>query len=99
MIQHIVMYWAKEGVTEAQLQETVEKFYSMQGKIPGLISVQAGQDFLHSERSCDFCLCTTLESPQALKAYQSHPAHLPVKAHVHTVVARSASADFEVPEA
>lgn len=96
MVYHVVMYWVKDGVTQAQIQETVEKFYSMEGKIPGLVKVEAGQDFEKSPRSADFCLCTVLESRQALAAYREHPAHLPVKAHVHTVVERSASADFEV---
>ena len=98
MLQHIVMYWKKEGVTESAIDETIAKFHSMEGKIPGLISVRAGRDVLGSERSCDFCLCTVLQSREALEVYREHPVHLPVRDHVHTVVQRSASADFEVPE-
>lgn len=96
MIQHIVMYWMNDASDEEAVQGMVERFLSMEGKIPGLLSVKAGRDVLGSERSCDVCLCTTFDSLQALDSYREHPVHLPVKAYVHTVTKRSASADFEV---
>lgn len=96
MIRHIVVYWLKDK-NEALLNETVEKFLSMRGKIPGLLSVEAGADLVGSARSCDLCLCTTFESMDALQAYLIHPIHLPVKEHMHAIMERSASADFEIP--
>ena len=96
MIRHIVVYWLKEK-NETLINETVEKFLSMRGKIPGLLSVEAGADLVGSARSCDLCLCTTFESMDALEAYLIHPVHLPVKAHMHAIMERSASADFEIP--
>ena len=95
MIRHIVMYWLKESQNEALKQETIEKFLSLRGKVPGLLSVEAGSDVLGSPRSCDLCLCTIFESLEALAAYRKHPAHLPVQAHMHAIMERSASADFE----
>ena len=96
MIRHIVVYWLKEK-NETLINETVELFLSMRGKIPGLLSVEAGADLVGSARSCDLCLCTTLESMEALQAYLTHPVHLPVKEHMHAIMERSASADFEIP--
>ena len=96
MIRHIVMYWLKENKNETLMQETVDRFLSMKGKIPGLLSIEAGRDILGSPRSCDLCLCTVFESMEALEAYRKHPVHLPVQAHMHAVMERSASADFEV---
>lgn len=96
MIRHIVMYWLKDNQNEALYQETVERFLSMEGKIPGLYKVEAGRDVLGSERSCDLCLCTLFESLDALEKYRVHPAHLPVKEHMHAIMERSVSADFEV---
>lgn len=96
MVQHIVMYWMKDRENETLLEETIAKLNSMRGKIPGLLSIQASRDGLHSPRSCDLCLVTTLESFEALEKYRVHPVHLPVQAHMHSVVERSASADFEM---
>ena len=98
MIRHIVLYWLKEPNNDALIQETIEKFLSMRGKIPGLLHIEAGQDALHSLRSCDLCLCTVFESLSALESYRKHPVHLPVQAHMHSIIERSASADFEVTE-
>ena len=67
----------------------------MKGKIPGLIEVESGGDELHSERSYDLILITTFESSDAFKAYQTHPAHLPVKAIMHEVRSGSVSVDYE----
>jgi hypothetical protein len=93
MIRHIVMYWLKD---KEKIGETVKVLHSMRGKIPGLLKVEAAQDGTRSERSCDLCLHTVLESRKALEAYLAHPAHIPVKEHMHRVMERSVSADFEV---
>jgi len=90
------MFWVKEKDNEALFKETVEKLNGMRGKIPGLASLHASRDMVNSPRSCHICLSTMLESWEALEAYQNHPAHLAVKAHMHAVMERSASADFEV---
>ena len=94
MIRHIVMFWLKER-DPALLQETVDKLISMRGKIEGMVSLEAGADFAHSPRSCDICLCEAFETREALEKYRTHPVHLPVQAHMHRVMERSQSADFE----
>lgn len=93
MIRHIVMYWLKD---KSKIEETVSVLNSMRGKIPGLLKVEAAADETHSARSCDLCLNTVLESREALAAYIAHPVHIPVKEHMHSVMERSVSADFEV---
>ena len=98
MIRHIVLFWLKEK-DEAVVRETVDKLLSMRGKIPGMLSLDAGADMVGNPRSCDICLCETFETRQALDAYRTHPVHLPVQAHMHTVMDHSASADYEVPQA
>ena len=96
MVAHIVMFWLKENDNEAIVKETVEKLNSLRGRIPGLVSINAGHDRLNSPRSCHVCLSALLEDWDALGVYQNHPAHQAVKAHMHAVMERSASADFEV---
>ncbi len=95
MIRHIVLFWLKNR-DEAVVQDTLARLNGMKGKIPGMLSIDAGADFAGSARSCDICLCETFESREALEAYRTHPVHLPVQAHMHAVMDRSASADYEV---
>ena len=95
MIRHVVMYTIKDEYKE-KIPQLVENFLSMKGKIPGLLEVEAGGDELHSERSYDLILITLFESWDAFKAYQTHPAHLPVKAGMHEARTGSVSVDYEI---
>lgn len=98
MVRHIVMFWLKDKNPKV-VAETVALLNSMKGKIPGMLSLDAGADFAGSARSCDICLCETFETREALETYRTHPVHLPVQAHMHAVMDHSASADYEVEPA
>ena len=98
MIRHIVLFWLKDK-SEANIRETVDILNSMKGKIPGMLTIDAGADVVHSSRSCDICLCETFDTLASLEAYRTHPVHLPVQAHMHAVMERSQSADYEVLKA
>jgi len=95
MIRHVVMYTIKDE-HKHRIPELVNNFCAMKGKIPGLLEVESGGDELHSERSYDLILITVFESWEAFKAYQTHPAHLPVKAIMHEVRSGSVSVDYEI---
>ena len=95
MIRHIVLFKIKDEYKDA-LPELVEGFYSMKGRIEGLLELEAGADVLHSERSFDLALVTTFESREAFDAYQTHPAHMPVKKRMHEVRETSVACDFEI---
>jgi hypothetical protein len=94
MITHVVLYKLKENTPEIR-KKMIETFYSMEGKIPALLSIKAGEDFLGAARSFDIALICEYESREKLKEYQEHPVHQPVKAYVHSVVEKSQSVDFE----
>ncbi len=93
MVRHIVLFWLKD---KRQIEETVNILQSMKGKIPGLLQIEAGKDFAQSDRSCDICLNTLFETAEALAVYRTHPVHIPVQKHMHSVMERSVSADYEV---
>ena len=95
MVRHVVLYWLKDN-SPASMENTLNVLRSMTGKIEGMLSLEAGADDIHSPRSCDICLCETFDSFDSLERYRTHPIHLPVQEHMHQVVERSASADFEI---
>ena len=97
MVRHIVLFKIKEEY-KADIPDMVEKFYGMKGKIEGLVNLEAGADFLHSDRSFDVALITEFASREALEAYQTHPVHLPVKKRMREVRISSVACDYEIPE-
>ena len=93
MIRHIVMFKIKDEFKD-EIPQLVKNFYGMKGKIEGMVSLEAGADFLRSDRSYDLALITEFETREAVDAYQTHPVHMPVKKRMHEV--RSASAMHSV---
>ena len=93
MVKHIVLFKLKD---QKDRQRALDALRSMKGKIEGLIDLEAGEDFLSSERSYDIALICTLKDRAALDFYQAHPAHQPVKKIMHEIRGGSVAVDFEV---
>lgn len=58
---------------KAGIKEGLE---SLVGVIPGLLEVMVSTEGRLPSSTADVMLDCTLESPEALKAYSTHPAHL-----------------------
>ena len=74
MITHIVFFKLSDPSAES-ITKVQEKLLSMQGRIPQLRHLEAGVDFIRSERSYDVALVTKFDSRDDLQAYQVHPYH------------------------
>ena len=94
MIRHIVLFKIKDEFKD-EIPQMVKNFYGMKGKIEGMLDLEAGQDFLQSERSYDLALITVFDSRESFQAYQTHPVHMPVKKRMHEVRSASVACDFE----
>ena len=68
MIRHIVMFKIKEEY-KAEIPQLVENFYGMKGRIEGMVNLEAGADFLGSERSYDLALITEFTDRAAFDAW------------------------------
>ena len=95
MIRHIVLFKITDEYKD-EIPQLVKNFYGMKGRIEGMVDLEAGADFLHSDRSYDIALTTVFDSREALDAYQTHPVHLPVKARMGEVRSASVACDFEI---
>lgn len=95
MLRHIVLFKIKDEYKQ-DIPELVKGFYGMVGKVEGLVELEAGADILGSERSYDLALVTGFVDRAAFDAYQTHPAHLPVKKRMHEVRSGSVACDFWV---
>ena len=97
MIRHIVMFRLKDARPH-KVEAAAQMLRSMKGKIEGMVSLEAGADFLGSERSYDLALITEFTDRAAFDAYQTHPVHLPVKKRMHEVRLTSVACDYEIKE-
>ena len=95
MIRHIVLFRIKEEF-KSEIPQLVKNFYTMKGKVEGLLDLEAGADILGSERSYDLALICTFADRASFDAYQTHPAHMPVKKRMHEVREGSVACDFIV---
>ena len=83
MVQHIVMWKLKEDVNKAEAAAAMkQKLEALVGVVPGLEEARVTPAF----GGWDVSLVTRHESREALEVYQDHPAHVEVKAYVHSVV-------------
>lgn len=94
MITHIVFFKLKDGSPES-VERTAQVLRNMEGKIDVLKHIEVGIDVLHSARSYHLALITKFDSLEDLEAYQVHPEHQKVIAHMNEVREASASVDFE----
>ena len=95
MIRHIVLFKIKPEYKD-QIPELVRNFYTMKGRVEGLVDLEAGSDILGSERSCDIDLGCTFTDRGAFDAYQTHPLHMPLRKRMHEVRESSFACEFEV---
>ena len=98
MIRHIVMWNLKEeaeghdkAYNAARIKKSLE---ALVGIVPGLISLEVGYNY--TPGGYDLCLCSRMESKEALEGYTNHPEHVKVKEFVHKVITDRVVGDYEM---
>lgn len=94
MVKHVVCFKFKDNSYDA-VKKHREVILNMNGKVPSLVSVEVGIDFLHSQRSYDLVLISQHETKEKLDEYQVDPLHMNVKEYLAKVAEGSISVDFE----
>lgn len=96
MVRHMVLWTLKDMPMEekaAVKNQIKEKLEALQGKIPGLISIQVITEVLDTTNG-DVLLNSTLESEQALLEYQVHEEHQKAASYVRSVVSNRICIDY-----
>ncbi len=82
MVRHVILWKLNEELSATE-KETVkqgikEGLEGLLGQVSGLVEIHVNIDGRLESSNCDVMLDSVLESPEALKGYAQHPAHLAV---------------------
>lgn len=95
MVKHIVMWRLKDKSTKdadaARIKELLE---SLTGRIPGLLKIEVGVNFIEDANSAEVELYSEFADAAALAGYQVHPLHLEVVPQVKALAVERRSADY-----
>jgi hypothetical protein len=99
MVKHLVFWKLKDHALgrdrAGNAQLIKEELEALQGRIPGLLKIEVGIDFLRGETSSDVALYSELANREALAAYQAHPLHKAAGAAFKEAIAERRSVDYD----
>ena len=82
MVKHIILWTLNPELTAEEKAEVKrgikEGLEGLAGQVPGLLDIRVVVDGRLESSNCDVMLDSTLESPEALRGYAVHPAHVAV---------------------
>lgn len=101
MVKHIILWKLRDELTDAE-KESVKAgikagLEALVGQVPGLLECKVNISGRLASSNADVMLDSTLESPEALRAYAVHPAHVAVAdSKVRPYTALRTCLDYEV---
>jgi hypothetical protein len=93
MVKHVVMWRYKNKADIGTARELLE---SMKGRVPSLLSIETGVNFLESPASYDLVLITAHKDRMALDEYQADPLHGEIKAALGKLDSERVVVDYEI---
>ena len=101
MVKHIILWTLRPELQDEEKDkikaDIKRELEALKGQVPGLVEITVNIDNRLDSSNCDLMLNSTLESPAALKAYATHPAHVHVAdTFVRPYTSQRTCLDFEV---
>ena len=93
MIKHIVLFKFEDPKVNVTIVR--DSLYALVDKIPEIVSMQIGEDFMHSPRSFDMALLVDCKTKEDLAVYDKHPDHNAARVYIHAHCLESKTVDFE----
>jgi hypothetical protein len=86
MLTHIVLLKPKAEVSQAEITTALEHVQALQQTIPGIVSVQAGEN-LNGSNSQGYTYGFTMQftGAEVFRGYAPHPAHQPVSEELQRI--------------
>jgi quinol monooxygenase YgiN len=97
MVKHIVVWRVKDAPNgkQANTHEIKRLLESMRGRIPGLITLEVGINFLDDPLASDCLLYSEFTDRPALAGYQTHPVHEAVKPLIRDLSVERRVVDYD----
>ena len=101
MVKHIILWTLNPELSDdekASVKAGIKAgLEGLVGKVPGLLDVTVHIDARLDSSTADVMLDSTLQSPEALKAYATHPDHVAVaNTKVRPYTVQRSCLDFEI---
>jgi hypothetical protein len=99
MIRHIVLLKldaTEPAVQSAHARELTSRIEALAGVVPGLRNVRVDRDLGDVATHFDLALVAEHDDADALKIYQTHPAHVEVADWIRTVASVRAVVDSDL---
>ena len=97
MVKHIVAWRVQDapGSKLANTQEIKRLLEGMRGKIPGMLKVEVGLNYLDDPMASDCVLYSEFADRAALVSYQTHPVHEAVKLVIRELTTERRVVDYD----
>jgi quinol monooxygenase YgiN len=97
MVKHIVVWRVKDTPASklANAQEIKRLLEGMRGRIPGLLMLEVGINFVEDPLASDCVLYSEFADRAALLVYQTHPVHEAVKAGIRALSVERRVVDYD----
>jgi len=95
VVIHVALFRWRPECTEAEVKEIMGAIARLEGEIPEVVDLFAGEDFGKYGEGYTHAVVATFRDRSALAAYRDHPAHVPVARRVEAMFERSIGVDFE----
>jgi hypothetical protein len=92
LITHVVLMTFTDPADAAEAKRRLEALPPL---VPSVRSLHVGLDVLGAPGSAHLCLTTTHDSPDGLRAYAEHPAHVELLGWLRPRLAARAAVDYE----
>ena len=102
MIRHIFLGTVRDGIPDELLDELIQAWSGMPGKVPGLRRLTAGRNVSPRDARYSLGLVADLDDMRAWEGYMEHPDHLAIiqRLSSHVIVPESRTmVQLEVPDA
>ncbi len=86
MLTHVVLLKPKSGIPQPEITMALEHVKALQQEIPGIVSVQAGEN-LNDSNNHGYTYGFTMQfsDREVFKGYGPHPAHKPVSEELQRI--------------
>lgn len=86
MLTHVVLLQLKQGVQPAEVAAALQHVQELQQKIPGIVSVQIGENLNASNnQGYTHGFIIQFENKEIFGGYAPHPAHQPVSEELQRI--------------